>query len=250
MDKKFMFSEFKTSSPHQNVKSAPDLSAYNFSYNNIRNERGKKIGLSKRHTKSKTSFSGELLLLSLCTGAFMLLFIYKLVNTQNIAAVTEGDVVAAMRDITDNRGHDEANEETEETLGKLKLVQLPSILEVFAPSDVPIPPLAMEQAVVDDENYIAKIYAPSGTEVVSMLPGTVKTITTDETLGGCISVSCEDDIEIFYYGLTDIQVEQGQPILQNSRLGLVANDILCLKVLHRGRPIDPFEFLGIKAEVG
>lgn len=201
----------------------------------------------------KPHYGGKLALLSVCSLSFMLLFILKLssegspgnfIQLKNIDA----DSVAAMS----KSANENEDEPGDEELGKLQLVQLPSLLEIFAPSDSPILPLAVEisSIVVDDESGLARIYAESGTEVVAMLKGTVKSVTNDDAFGGCVCVKSEGDIEISYYGLSNICVEKGQPIAQNSMLGVVSNDLLCIKITKAGRPIDAFDFLGIKAEVG
>ena len=75
-------------------------------------------------------------------------------------------------------------------------------------------------------------------------------VSQDGNLGGYVAVRCSGDIDIYYYGLTEICVERGQPVQQNSTLGRVANDVLCLRVFRSGRPIDPLDFLGIKAGLG
>ncbi len=193
--------------------------------------------------RSKRSIA-QLILLGCCTAGFMLLFVFKI-----LGGTSAPDVIAAMRELTNAGSEQEEHGEAEEAPGRLKLVQLPSIIEVFSPSDSPIMPLAFDRAIVEETSLIAKLYAPSGTKVVSMLAGTVKSVSVDEELGGCVVIQSEGDIEICYYGLNDISVEEGQPVLQHSTLGSVANDILCLRVFERGRPLDPLDFLGIAAEI-
>ena len=134
--------------------------------------------------------------------------------------------------------------------GRLQLVQLPSILTVFAPSDNPIRPVQSDSVIVDNDSMVAKIYAGEGTPVLSALDGTVKTVSFDEGLGGSLTVFSSDDIEITYYGLRDICVERGQPVVQRSILGNMQRDYICVKITKAGRPIDPFDFFGIKANLG
>lgn len=195
------------------------------------------IGRSKRPI-------AQLIMLGCCTAGFMLLFVFKILGGTSVP-----DVIAAMRELTNTGNEQEEQGEAEEAPGRLKLVQLPSIIEVFSPSDSPIMPLSFDRAIVEETSLIAKLYAPSGTKVVSMLAGTVKSISADEELGGCVVIQSEGDIEIYYYGLNDIAVEEGQPVLQHSTLGSVTNDIICIRIFERGRPIDPLNFLGIAAEI-
>lgn len=207
-------------------------------------QKSERISARTSHIGSGKRPIAQLILLGCCTAGFMLLFVFKIIGGTSMP-----DVIAAMRELTNAGNEQEEQGEAEEAPGRLKLVQLPSIIEVFSPSDSPILPLAFDRAIVEDTSLIAKLYAPSGTEVVSMLAGTVKSVSVDEELGGCVVVQSEGDIEIYYYGLNNISVEDGQPVLQNSTLGSVANDIICLRVFERGRPIDPLDFLGIAAEI-
>lgn len=202
--------------------------------------------------KPKQHYGGKLVLLSTCSLAFMLLFILKLSGESGsgkfiqLKSISADSVAAMSQNVSETE-----DEPDDEELGRLRLVQLPSLLEVFAPSDSPILPLAVEisNMVVDDESGLARIYAESGTEVVAMLKGTVRSVTNDDAFGGCVCVKSDDDVEISYYGLSEICVEKGQPISQNSLLGIVSNDLLCIKITKAGRPLDVFDFLGIKAEV-
>lgn len=138
--------------------------------------------------------------------------------------------------------------QTEETLGKLKLVQLPSILEVFSPSDSPIMPVKLKSSKLESGKYIAALYTVPGEEVRSSLSGTVKAISFDTSLGGYVIIEHDADIEITYYGIDGISVEAGQPVTQNSTIGIVKSGTLYLGVTRSGRPVDPLEFLGIGAK--
>ena len=215
----------------------------NSTHQPVRTEQVLRRGRAKRPRIPRGN-RGLLLLLGVSTSAFMMLFVFQIIRTDH-----SSDALAVMRELMNDSKEDD-DERADDTLGKLQLVQLPSILEVFAPSDSPIPPLKMSNAVVDEESYTAKIYAQSGTQVSSVLAGTVKSVVPGDTLGGCVVVSHAGDIEVYYYGLGEIFVERGQPILQNSSIGTVSGDVLYLRVTKAGRPIDPFEFLGIKAEIG
>lgn len=205
-------------------------------------------GKQKKHASEKSGRLNLLLLLAACTSLFMLVFVFKLLSSENTL-----DTVAVMRSLSAENGDTEnesGENSSDEQLGRLRLVELPSLIQVFSPSDRPILPLDFDSALVDDSSNIARIYAPSGTKVVSMLPGTVLAVAQDGNLGGYVAVRCSGDIDIYYYGLADICVERGQPVQQNSTLGRVANDVLCLRILRSGRPIDPLDFLGVKAGLG
>ena len=164
------------------------------------------------------------MLLGICTAVFMLMFVIKVIGSDNAA-----DIVSAMRELQNTEGDDAERDDAEQTLGRLRLVQLPSIIEVFSPSDSPIRPLVFDGAIEDDSTLIAKLYAPAGTEGSSILPGTVKSVSVDESLGGYVAVSHPNE---------------------NSTIGRLYSDFICIRVLERGRPIDPLKFLGVEAEVG
>ena len=155
-----------------------------------------------------------------------------------------------LRFASNNSPDDAAKGDDSRATGRLQLVQLPSILTVFAPSDNPIRPVQSDSVIVDNDSMVAKIYAGEGTPVLSALDGTVKTVSFDEGLGGSLTVFSSDDIEITYYGLRDICVERAQPVVQRSILGNMQRDYICVKITKAGRPIDPFDFFGIKANLG
>lgn len=138
------------------------------------------------------------------------------------------------------------DKQADETLGQLKLVSLPSILEVFSPSDSPIMPVESEDIALSSGSYIAAIHATPGDRVRSSLGGTVKAISSEPNLGGYVIIEHEGDVELTYYGLSDISVEVGQPVTQNSTIGIVESGTLYFGVTCSGRPADPIEFLGAR----
>ncbi len=122
------------------------------------------------------------------------------------------------------------------------------MLTVFAPSDNPIAPLPMDRITVDDDLTV-KVWAPAGTEVVSILDGTIKSVTEGGAEGGVVTVSHKGGYEVTFYGLRDIRVERGQPVLQRSVLGCTSGDVLRIRITKDGRPVDPTKFLGAAAKL-
>ncbi|MBQ7061529.1 MAG: M23 family metallopeptidase [Clostridia bacterium] len=181
--------------------------------------------------------------LLVCIAAFSLLLALKLSGAERNAVAVFGS------------GSEGADESDDARLGKLKLISLPGLITVFAPSDRPILPLKTEGGTVRDD-MIARICAPAGTEVLSVLEGRVRSVSTvpggDEgaPFGGSVTVSHDGGIEITYYGLGTIAVERGQRVLQRTVLGTLERDILFLRVTKDGRPIDPLEYLGVAARLG
>ena len=177
-----------------------------------------------------------------CVTAFSVLFAVKLSGAERSA-------LAVFRSAKEG-GNDG---EEDEKLGRLKLISAPGLVTVFAPSDRPIMPLAAEGGAVGGD-MLARIWAPAGTEVYSVLPGTVRSVSDapdgGATFGGMVTVAHEGGIEITYYGLGSIAVERGQKVLQRTLLGTLEKDVLFLRVTKDGRPIDPLEFLGVSARLG
>ncbi|MBR4435988.1 MAG: M23 family metallopeptidase [Clostridia bacterium] len=199
--------------------------------------------------KRRTGFfpqAGYFIMLMLAILGFSLVFALKLAS---------GDEAVATFNVMLGAAGDETVDETgDEQLGRLRFVQFPGLLTVFAPSDSPVMPIKSEQSIVDD-SLTARIYATPGTEAVSALDGTVRAIDeygTGEAFykGGSVTVAHSDGVEITYYGLAPISVERGQPVLQRTVLGLLAGDTLFIRVTRNGRPVDPLEFLGVKARIG
>lgn len=193
------------------------------------------------------------MMLIICASAASLLLALRISESGSLVNGDTGDsaaVFSPLRFASNNSPDDAAKGDDSRATGRLQLVQLPSILTVFAPSDTPIRPVQSDSVIVDNDSMIAKIYAGEGTPVLSALDGTVKTVSFDEGLGGSLTVFSSDDIEITYYGLRDICVERGQPVVQRSILGNMQRDYICVKITKAGRPIDPFDFFGIKANLG
>lgn len=195
---------------------------------------------------SPAGHSRRLALLLAAVCAFSLLFAYE------VTRPAPGDALAVFRSASDNG--DDGPGFGDEQLGRLRLVRLPGLLTVFAPSDAPILPVASPLRYSGDD-MTAGIYAPEGSEVFSVLPGTVKNVVTGElpsggSAGGIVTISHEGGVEISYYGLADIRVERGQPVLQRTVLGVLRGSVLYIRVTRNGRPVDPLDFLGVNARLG
>ena len=181
-----------------------------------------------------------LLLAGIC--AFSLVFALTLTNSS-----LPGETLAVFKSAMDGAG---ADERTDEQLGRLQLVRLPGLLSVFAPSDAPILPLSIQKSATDADET-ARLYSTSGAEVLSVLSGTVRSIDpVGSGRGGSVTVAHSGGIEITYSGLSEILVERGQPVVQRTKLGRLALDVLYIKITRDGRPVDPLEFLGAAARLG
>ncbi|MBR6006182.1 MAG: hypothetical protein IK064_00995, partial [Clostridia bacterium] len=129
--------------------------------------------------------TGLFALLIACVAAFSLFFALELTRS-DIGA----EAFAALRasaGTADNAGagNDGGTEQSrDDRPGRLHLVELPGMLTVFAPSDSPILPLPFERFELGDDLTVG-IYAPAGTEVFSVLSGTVRSVTDSGVTVAC-----------------------------------------------------------------
>lgn len=190
---------------------------------------------------SAAAQAGKFAVLLACICAFSLIFALKTANSND-----PGEALAVFRTAMNGSG---GEREEDEKLGRLKLVRLPGLLSVFAASDHHIAPLSADRAVTDD-SFTARLFAAAGSEVVSMLSGSVRSVDPAGEHGGSVTVACNGGVDITYMGLGEILVERGQPVLQRTVLGRLSGEILYLRITKDGRPMDPLEFLGTAARVG
>ena len=151
----------------------------------------------------------------------------------------------AIRVINELTGGESGGNAQDGTLGKLRFVELPSIIDVFAPSDnavLPVNALSIDILPADGGLSIVTTF---GSEVVSPAEGRVKTVGEDPKLGKYVSVTAEGDIEFAVYGLKEVNVEQGQPVKQRQKLGTAAGASVVVKTWRSGRPVDMSEIFGL-----
>lgn len=197
----------------------------------------------RRQGGSAAAQAGSFALLLACICAFSLLFALKIAKSD-----LPGEALAVFRSTMNSQGAGE-DEDGDERLGRLRLVQLPGLLSVFAASDSPIAPLTAEQAFTDD-SFTARLFSTPGAQVVSILSGKVRSVDPAGEHGGSVTVSCKNGVDITYMGLGEITVERGQPVLQRTVIGRLSGETLYLRITRDGKPVDPIEFLGTAARVG
>lgn len=190
-------------------------------------------------TRSRRCFDEKAVFLAvrlcLCVLCFATVLVLKLVNTPDAEAVLNSISVALNEE-----------GEYEEELGRLKFVQLPSIIEVFAPSDKPILPAEiLSSELLEDETRL-KIVTVGGSEVLCVNDAKVTEIGSDDVYGKYVSLRQENDIVVVYYGLDNICVELNQPVSQRSPIAIVESSELIVMVYDKGRPINPLTYFGIE----
>ena len=139
-----------------------------------------------------------------------------------------------------------ASENDEDSPGKLRFVELPGIIEVFAGGDKLTVPIGdYESAEWDENDNVLIIKASSNATVVTCSSGTVKEIGKDSNYGNYVAIR-HGDIEAYYYGLSYITVEERQVINKLDTLGLLSQSgIMHLKIYENGIPSNPCDFLPI-----
>lgn len=134
----------------------------------------------------------------------------------------------------------------DETLGKLKFVELPGILEVFAAEDKFEVKLDYDAAeLIGDDTTL--MFVSAAAQTISLpVGGRVKAIGEDAELGAYVCVVAANDSEFQYYGLSSIAVEEGQTLRALDSLGVIeAGESLFIKVNVSGRPENPTEFFDV-----
>ena len=176
-----------------------------------------------------------LLKIGICAGACALVLVLKWVDSPltNRAVETVNQAVTEETDL-------------DEMLGKLQFVEFDGILNVFSESSSYEMPVIAEAATSMDDGRMLLLTAQSGADVISSCRGTVSSIGEDASLGNYICIRGNDSLDLYYYGLAEIFVEEGQPVKKLDTLGaLGADGRLCFAVLENGRPIDPRDYLDL-----
>ncbi len=150
--------------------------------------------------------------------------------------------LAVISDLTsgqDNEGRDE------DRLGRLKFVELPSIIEVFAPSKAALLPVNPYEIQTADDGRTLILKTDEGAAVLSPADGVVRGTGEDEALGRYVTVAASGDMEFTVYGFSEIFVENGQPVKQKQRLGALEGGEASVRVYRNGRPIEPADLFGV-----
>lgn len=145
--------------------------------------------------------------------------------------------------ISANNDDADGQKQIDESLGKLKFVELPGILEVFATSDKLAVDVSYDASELIGDNTTL-MFVSSAKQTVSLpVNGRVKAIGEDEQLGNYVCIVSASDSEFQYYGLTSITVEEGQTLRALDSLGVIeAGGSLFIKVNVNGRPENPTQF--------
>ncbi|NLB62321.1 MAG: M23 family metallopeptidase, partial [Clostridiales bacterium] len=133
-------------------------------------------------------------------------------------------------------------------LGRLRFVELPSILEVFAGGDKLTLPVNYQSASLDATSTELELKCAPYATVTTCAEGVVKSIGVDEKLGMYLVIRHDDDLETLYYGFSAITVEEAQPIKKLDTLGVLSEEgLLVMKVTQYGAPKNPCEYFPVNS---
>lgn len=130
-------------------------------------------------------------------------------------------------------------------LGRLRFVQIPSIIEVFAPSAGPALPAAAEGWELIEDDTVLALSVGQNARVSSPCAGLVSGVGHDEDKGDFVTVKAEKEVEYRVYGLAEVAVEQGQPLTKNSILGRAAGQTLYIRVYKKASPENPLDYFDL-----
>lgn len=159
-----------------------------------------------------------------------------------------GRAEAPMRQAMAETGETQGGDGLDEMLGKLKFVELPGILEVFAPQGLmPLP--ASGSVTGGSEGGGALCIAVSGDQYVyARLEGTVKETGEDGDDGKFVCIT-DGKTEIRCCGLESISVEEGQPVGAQDSIGSAKDgDELTVEARRNGRPVNAAEYFRMDAQ--
>lgn len=131
-------------------------------------------------------------------------------------------------------------DDLDEMLGKLRFVELPGILEVFAPDglmELPISGNVSSQA----DGELMTISVDKEQQVRASLEGSVKETGEDAEKGLYVCIT-SGKLELCCYGLKSISVEDGQPVGAADNIGTAPQGgSICITLKKDGRPVEPME---------
>ncbi|MBO6060832.1 MAG: M23 family metallopeptidase, partial [Clostridia bacterium] len=180
-----------------------------------------------RNDKKRSGAGYLLVRLGICAVCFGAVLALKLKgDTEALAVIGSVTELSSERPSTDS-------------IGRLKFVDLPSIIEVFAPSKANLLPVESGSFMTDDEGITLRLESVPGSNVISPAAGRVLRVGSDDIHGPYVVVLTSEDIEFELYGVDSIAVEAGQPVAQRQVLGKLSGSELTVRIFKSGRPVPP-----------
>ncbi|MEG1547749.1 MAG: hypothetical protein RR232_01660 [Clostridia bacterium] len=184
-------------------------------------------------TQDNAGFSSMFIKIGICAAVCALVLVIKLIDDSAMTIYNSADSGTAI------------DEEFDESLGKLKFVALPGILDVFAPDGKLQLGFEYDSKKVLDDNSALCIFASKVQNIPIPVDCVVKEVSNIAETCVSVSITTEDDIEIVYRGLSKAAVEEGQRLTSGDTLGQSGENTLTIQVYLQGRPCDPMEVFDI-----
>lgn len=185
-----------------------------------------------RHAGRKPYAVSMMVKIALCALSCAAALLFRL-HGQNDAPMQQ-----AMAETSETQNEDKLDE----MLGRLKFVELPGILEVFAPQELMALPASGSVTAGTDDGEALCIAVSGDQYVYARLEGTVKETGESENMGRFVCIT-DGKTEICCYGLESVSVEEGQPIGAQDSIGSAKDgDKLTIETRRNGRPVDAAEY--------
>ncbi len=193
---------------------------------------------AKKRKKHREMYAASMLVkVGVCVVACAAVLLIKLTQSQ-----TQADLSELMEPGTSSSTGG-SEDEFDEMLGKLRFVELPGILEVFAPDErMALPVEARACTLIEDETLL-KLDVESGQSVKAAFAGKVKTVGEDTEYGLYVEMILDNGLETVCYGLASVAVEEGQPVAKADDIGTTQDgSALYLGLRENGRPRNPLDY--------
>lgn len=188
---------------------------------------------SGRPAKKRSGRAAFILVrLGVCAAAFLGILALKFAWGDELK-----NAVAALTDGEEERAEDSA--------GRLRFVELPSIIEVFAPSDKAVIPVGASAYELAEDGYALKLEVGSGAEILSPVGGRIGSTGVDPKLGRFVTVLADGGVEFAVYGFAETEAEKGQTVKQRQRLGTAFGSAVTVRAWKDGRPLDAAALFGL-----
>ena len=195
---------------------------------------------TRRREKDRVRLGSMMAKIGVCVGLLAAVLLVQVFILKQDAA--------GVKQVSTDAAHESGAAEEEDVLGRLRFVESGAVKSVFAVSQRWQLPMRGTIADLQQEDTRLCLTALSGDVVSCCAAGEVRATGRDATLGDYVRVNHGNDLESVYYHLTDICVEEGQPLMAHDTLGLVAGDgKLYVDILLSGAPQNPGDYLDIEA---
>lgn len=131
-------------------------------------------------------------------------------------------------------------------LGKLRFVELPGIIQVFSSDSKLNIGVENGRYTLDDDNMVLYVLGCGEQTIPAPADCKVKGINQSGE-AYTVALSLNNDLVISYGNVSDVKVEEGQPLKKGDTL-FETKDSLEIRVYKKGRPADPEEYFNVKEQ--